>query len=182
MSMVVLTATVSGCAVIPSRALRTDETLVRGRAVEGYLVVAASPAGMRPDTDLLGGYLCLDGDLNRCVVFGPQASSEGYRAYALPPGTWCVTEVWVQNGDFYRDVPVDRARYQCFPVVENAVTYPGHVDIVTERSQFPGSAQSAVAFEGVAGAREQAVAKYPALADLEWTTPVMAPLQTPAGE
>lgn len=162
----------SACAVIPSRALRVDEEIVAGRAREGYVIMAASGAGMRPDTDLLGGYLCQDGDLARCVGFGPQSTSEGYRAYALPPGTWCITQVWVQNGDFVLDVPVERARYQCFAVDRDSVSYPGHLDVLMEDTQFAGSARTGFAFNGVAHAQEQALAKYPALAAFPWTMPV----------
>jgi hypothetical protein len=179
-AMVALTATSSGCAMIPSRALRTDEAIVKGRAVEGYVVMAVNGARWRPESDLFGGSFCQDGDLNRCVAFGPQSTADGYRAYALPPGTWCVTQAWVQNGDFVLDVSVERARFQCFPVVDNAVSYPGHVEVQMEDSQFPGSARTGFAFAGVEGAREQALAKYPALAPLAWTTPVVGPIDAPA--
>lgn len=174
--MMVVLATTSGCAMIPTRALRPDERIVTGRASEGYIVLAVSGSN-RPDTDLFGVSLCDNGDLNRCVVIGPQNMTEGYRAYAVPPGTWCITEAWMQNGDFYLDVPADRAHYQCFSVVENTANYPGHLELHSEPTQFPGSALSTFALYGVAGAREQAQAKYPALADVEWVEPVVGPLR-----
>ncbi len=180
--LTVVVLALSGCAVIPSRALRTDETIAAGRAREGYVVIAVSGGGWRPDTDLFGLSFCQDGELNRCIVLGPQSTSEGYRAYALPPGTWCATEAWVQNGDFYLDVAVDRAGYQCFPVVESTVSYPGHLEVHAEDSQFPGSARTSFAFMAVAGVHEQALAKYPALAAFEWATPVISPVDSPADE
>jgi len=169
LSVVLVLVSAVGC-VIPSRTLRPDE-VIKASNTEAYVVVIADV----PDTYTIAGYLCQDGDLGRCVTVGPQSTVDGLRVYAMPPGRYCITQLLLQNGMSSLDMQLERRRYRCFAVDAGAVSYPGHLEVKLKPTQFSSTA-AAYRFVAVSGVREQVQSAYPTLAEVEFITPLVAPV------
>ncbi len=174
--LTVVVLALSGCAMIPSRALRTGEVIVPGRD-EGYAAIIADVAA----PNQMSAYLCQDGDLNRCLRIGPQSTTDGLRVYAMPPGNYCVTQVFLETGATDLDMQLPRQRYRCFVVEANTVSYPGHLEVRTEPTQFSVT-RAGYRFVRVDGVREQVFAQHPTLAQFTWATPTAYPIDPPPDE
>jgi hypothetical protein len=172
--LLLLTAISLSCAVIPSRMVQPDDVIIPGSAIEGYLVIIDDVVAPQR----VSASLCVDGDLNRCLRVGPQTTADGFRVHAVPPGNYCLTQLFLETGAMTHNMQLERRRYQCFVVEPYSVNYPGHLEVRTKPTPF-SSTKIGFSFRRVDGVREQVVAQYPTLAHFAWETPTAYPIDPP---
>lgn len=96
--------------------------------------------------------LCRNADLGTCVSMEPFTPGASIRVYAVPPGRYCLMEIYLR---MFRGGTVAPGRAECFDVAADTVSYPGDLEELERGGRWVAHADIV----------QRVDANYPSLAD-----------------